>query len=248
MGNKNCGESGSFGGQPSTAFEVGAAADARPGLRRLLLAAGAVMVALLVVFTVVQAWGPALLTSPEPWLESGRLVAATLGMGLLVIDALLPVPSSVVLVSLGALFGVAGGTALGMAGTMGGTVLAFGLGRLGQHRFSRWLPAGDQRTVDLVSQWGIVAIAATRPLPLLAETVAVLAGGLGVSWWRLCLGAAAGLLPTTAAYAVAGATGAKAGFIWVTVAMVGLGGLAWAVDRRLAGGPFAHGDSPEQHS
>jgi uncharacterized membrane protein YdjX (TVP38/TMEM64 family) len=52
----------------------------------------------------------------------------------------------------------------------------------------------------------VVAIAVTRPIPILAETVAILAGGSPMTWAQLLLAALAGSLVPSAAYAWAGAS------------------------------------------
>ena len=98
--------------------------------RYLLLIAG--MVALmLVLFGVVEALGIPLLTEPSASLKRLGGLAAPLGVALLVADVLLPVPSSLVMIAHGALFGVAVGTVLSMIGTVGAGLFGFGLGRKG---------------------------------------------------------------------------------------------------------------------
>ncbi len=47
---------------------------------------------LLVLFLVVEALPPSLLTDPSPWLEWGGVLAALVGVGLLMADVALPVP------------------------------------------------------------------------------------------------------------------------------------------------------------
>jgi len=58
----------------------------------------------LLLFFVVEALGVQLLTDPTPWMRHGGVLAAVLGVSLLIADVLLPVPSSLVMVAHGALF------------------------------------------------------------------------------------------------------------------------------------------------
>ena len=56
-------------------------------------------------------------------------IAAALGVGVLLADAVLPVPSSLVMVGLGAVFGFGGGAVLALTGRVGGTLAGFPIGR-----------------------------------------------------------------------------------------------------------------------
>ncbi len=56
-------------------------------------------------------------------------IAAALGVGVLLADAVLPVPSSLVMVGLGAVFGFGGGAVLALTGRVGGTLAGFAIGR-----------------------------------------------------------------------------------------------------------------------
>jgi uncharacterized membrane protein YdjX (TVP38/TMEM64 family) len=53
-----------------------------------------------------------------------------------------------------------------------------------------------------------LAVVITRPVPLLAETTAILAGASPLGWWRVSLATLVGSLPPALLYA---ATGAAAG-------------------------------------
>jgi hypothetical protein len=65
---------------------------------------GGMLAFFLCLFFVVEALGIPLLVDPTPWLKHGGVLAAVLGVGLLIADVLLlPVPSSLVMVAHGAL-------------------------------------------------------------------------------------------------------------------------------------------------
>jgi membrane protein DedA with SNARE-associated domain len=67
-------------------------------------------------------------------------------------------------------------------------------------------PAERERADGLLKRWGALAIIVTRPVPLLAETVAIMAGTSSLGWGRVTLAAVAGSLPPSLLYAVTGAS------------------------------------------
>src|SRR5919112_3383783 len=100
-------------------------------MKRYLLVMGGVAAFFLVLFAAAELLGVRLLTDPTPWLSGGGAAAACVGVGLLVADVLLPVPSSLVMVAHGALFGVTGGTLLSLLGSVGAALFGFAIGRRG---------------------------------------------------------------------------------------------------------------------
>jgi uncharacterized membrane protein YdjX (TVP38/TMEM64 family) len=160
----------------------------------------------LVVFLLVEALDIRLLVDPTSWMKHGGVWAATLGVGLLVADVLLPVPSSLVMVAHGALFGVVRGTLLSLLGSMGAAMFGFALGRHGGHLWERFVtPEERARANSLLRRWGDLAVCLSRPVPLLAETVAIMAGTSAIGWRRMALSSFAGSLPPALLYALTGA-------------------------------------------
>lgn len=178
-------------------------------MKHYVLLTVAMMVFFLALFGVAQALDVEILTRPEPWLERGGWMAALVGLALLTGDVLLPVPSTLVMVANGALFGVAVGTALSLVGSLGAGLVGFGLGRRGGPWVARLVPEDEQqRANNLLERWGDLAIVVTRPVPIVAETVAVLAGTSSLTWRRMTLATLVGALPASLLYAVTGATAA----------------------------------------
>ncbi len=200
---------------------------------RYWLFAGLVLALLLGLFAVVEALHVPLLTDPSPWLESGGPIAAVLGVGLLVGDVVLPVPSSLVMVANGAVFGFALGAALSLVGSVGATLVGFAIGRRGGPWAARLVPdAQRERAGQLVERWGALAIVVTRPLPLLADTAAILAGASPLGWGRAALASVLGSLPGALLYALAGATAASTGSLLLAFALAILfAGLLWLLGR-----------------
>lgn len=192
-------------------------------------ALGIVAAVLLLVFFAIEAAGVPLLTDPSPWLERGGSVAAAIGVGLLLIDVIAPVPSSLVMVAHGAIFGAWLGTLLSLIGGLGAAAAAAWLGRRGGPLLARFVTAEErERAQALVDRWGPLAVIVTRPVPILAESVAMLAGASGMGWGKLLASAAAGLLPPAAFYAIAGATASGfAGTVIIFSLSLAVAGLFW---------------------
>jgi uncharacterized membrane protein YdjX (TVP38/TMEM64 family) len=138
------------------------------------------------------------------------------------------------MVANGALFGIALGTLLSFAGTLGCGLVGFGLGRRGGPLLNRLVPAEEQaRANRLLDRWGELAIVATRPVPILAETISILAGASTMGWRRMTLATAAGALPCALLYAVVGATAATFDSTAAAFALVlALAGIFWWIGRR----------------
>jgi uncharacterized membrane protein YdjX (TVP38/TMEM64 family) len=203
-------------------------------MKRYFIILGGLLAFFLLLFVVVEALGVPLLTDPTPWLQRRGVLAATVGVGLLVADVLLPVPSIPVMVAHGALFGIAGGTLLSLLGSGGAALLGFGIGRRGGRILEQLVtPEERERADDLLRRWGMLAIIVTRPVPLLAETVAIVAGTSSLGWGRTTLAALAGSLPPALLYAITGAVAVNLhNTTLVFVAVILIAGFFWAVGRR----------------
>jgi uncharacterized membrane protein YdjX (TVP38/TMEM64 family) len=161
----------------------------------------------LVSFLVVEVIDVPLLKEPSTWLGGASMLTALLGIGLLAADVILPVPSSVVMVANGALFGVIGGTLLSVGGSTGAALIGFSIGRRGGPLMARLVPPKERARADhLLSRWGGLAMVVTRPVPLLAETVAIMAGTSPLGWRQAALASFVGSLPPALLYALTGAT------------------------------------------
>jgi uncharacterized membrane protein YdjX (TVP38/TMEM64 family) len=82
---------------------------------------------------------------------------------------------------------------------------------------------------------GVLAVLLSRPLPLLAETVAVMAGASSLRWSRVLPAAAIGSLPEVVAYSLAGAIAPgfdNAALIWGS--FIALAVAFWFLDRRIS--------------
>src|SRR5215213_6788996 len=198
-------------------------------MKRYLLTVVALIVCFTILFFIVEALGVPVLSDPTPWMKHGGVVAASLGIGLLIADVVLPVPSSLVMVTHGALFGVLWGTVFSLLGSVGAAVFAFAIGRRGGALLERVVtPAERARASNILARWGTLAIIVTRPVPLLAETVAIMAGASSMRWRAIIVASVPGSLPPALLYAL---TGAAVGNLQNTAVMFGIvlliAGLFW---------------------
>jgi uncharacterized membrane protein YdjX (TVP38/TMEM64 family) len=204
---------------------------------------GVVLASFMAGFALVEALQLPPLTDPSDLLRPGGAPAAALALALLVLDAVLPVPSSIVMVALGALYGPALGMLLSLLGRLGMALVGFAAGRRGGPLLARLVPPeGRARADALLVRWGALAIVFSRPVPLLAETVTVLAGASSIGWGRAMLASLLGSAPEAAVYALAGAATREPGrpvAVWAAVCIVAA--CSWLIgrgaDRRLPTGP-----------
>jgi uncharacterized membrane protein YdjX (TVP38/TMEM64 family) len=197
--------------------------------------AGAIAAVILLSFLAANASGVALFDDPSSAMGATRPVAAVAGIVLLIADVFLPVPSILIMIANGALFGVVGGTLLSLVGCVGAALAGFGVGRAGNGLIRRFVtPREHDRAGALLRRWGVVAIVVSRPVPIVAETVAILAGGSPVTWTQALLAATAGSIVPSLAYAWAGAS--ALGFGVQTLIFAGvmiMAGVIFFIGRRI---------------
>jgi uncharacterized membrane protein YdjX (TVP38/TMEM64 family) len=188
----------------------------------------------LLLFGLVEWLEIPLLSDPSPWFKSGGSMAAFVGVGLLVVDVLLPVPSSLVMIAHGALFGIVVGTMLSLLGSVGAAMLGFAIGRRGGSLMDKLVPAHErERANALLQRWGALAIVVTRPIPLLAETVVILAGASPLRWQSTLLAALAGSFPSALLYALAGASAVRFQHVpWMFALVLLVAGVFFVLGRR----------------
>jgi len=205
-----------------------AARAPRPSGYALIVAS--LLALFLVAFAAVEALDVTLLSDPDAWLDEPGVAAAAVGVGLLVADVVLPVPSSAVMIAHGALFGVVGGTLLSLAGGLAATLAGFLVGRRSRPLVDRIVPAERRaRAERRLTRYGPLAIIVTRPVPMLAETTAIIAGTSAMRWRSAAIAGALGTLVPALLYAIAGALAASlANQALVFAAAIAAAALFWA--------------------
>ncbi len=175
---------------------------------RLSAFACALLVCVLLPFAL---WGDAFDQAAPQWLhaQDARLWIAAIGIVLLIADVVLPVPSSVIAMGLCWTLGpVWGGVAVAL-GIFASFATGYGLGRLlPEARLREWIgPALWDRVNVRARERALWWIVIARPLPVLAELSALLAGV-----WRV---------PPVIAFANAAAASAVVGALYAMSAWWG---------------------------
>lgn len=121
----------------------------------------------------------------ERWLsatDASELLFALTGGGLLVLDVVLPVPSSIVITLLGSRLGFFEGWLSAWLGLTAGNLLGYGIGRLWPHKMAPEVP--EQPT--------LIVLILSRPVPILAEAMAIAAGAARTHLLHMVTACAAG--------------------------------------------------------
>ena len=194
----------------------------------LILALAACVVASKVLFEDILHLD--LAPAAADWIARAGTGSAAAIVILLAVDIFLPVPSSLVMVLSGAVFGAFWGSVLSLAGSIAGEWLGFELARRYGRRFSARV-VGD-REIDslarLFARHGAAAVVVTRALPIAMETMSVVAGLSGMGRVAFLLASVVGTVPVVAAYAYAGAMSRETGSLVPAIVMlIAVAGAAW---------------------
>ncbi len=190
--------------------------------------------AMLLLFFVVQALHlPFLEESPDFWMAQEKWVAALAGIGLLVADVVAPVPSSIIMFVNGVLFGVILGSILSILGGLGATLTGHWIGTKGEAAGKRWMgEMAHDRARTFFQKHGLIALIVSRPIPILAEAISIIAGISGMPRKQLIPGTILGLIPAAVLYAIAGAYAVDLNSgLYAFLAVMLLATTVWAIGR-----------------
>lgn len=164
------------------------------------------------------------------WLVNPGYSGAMVIVALLALDVFLPVPSSVIMVLSGALFGPVAGGLLALVGSVAGQWLGFELAR----RYGRPMAVsliGDSDVSALhrfFDRHGVMAIVVTRPLPIVMETLSLVAGLSRMTRGVFLAASVAGTAPIVFVYAYAGALSREVGsLVPAVVILTAILGAGW---------------------
>lgn len=168
------------------------------------------------------------------WLARAGPGSATAIIVLLASDIFLPIPSSLVMVLSGAAFGVVWGAVLALVGSILGEWLGFELVRKFGRRVSSRMVGDEEleRLSGFFERHGAAAIVLTRPLPIVMETMSVVAGLSTMRRATFLAASVAGTAPIVLVYAYAGAMSREVGSLLpAAVILVAVSGAGWLVYR-----------------
>lgn len=131
------------------------------------------------------------------YFEESKTWAWLLGIGLLLADLLLPIPGTIVMSALGAVYGFWLGGILATIGSMLAGMLGYGAGRFFKESFAkRWLGEKDfDKGKSLFERGGAWVVAISRALPILPEVIACMAGLLRMPFGTFVIALACGSIP-----------------------------------------------------
>ncbi|MEM8952737.1 MAG: VTT domain-containing protein [Verrucomicrobiota bacterium] len=170
------------------------------------------------------------------WLEGYGRWAWAAGIVLLILDIVLPLPSTVVISALGYLYGALWGGLIAALGSMLSAGLAYGLCRTWGRRAARWI-AGERGVAEgerLFGRAGGWIVVLSRWLPLMPEVVSCMAGIARMRAWSFFFALACGTLPMAFVFAWVGSYGREEPWI-AFVLSISLPVLLWGIFRVIWG-------------
>ena len=175
------------------------------------------------------------------WMSGAGLPAAAVVVGLLAVDIFIPVPSSIVMVLSGAAFGVFWGALLAFVGSIAGEWLGFELARkYGTAMSARFIgdEAEQRRLNAILVTHGAAAIAVTRALPVVMETMSIVAGLSTMRRSTFLIASAIGTAPIVVIYAYAGAMSrAMDSVVPAVVMLIAVAAAGWVWYRTIRSAP-----------
>jgi uncharacterized membrane protein YdjX (TVP38/TMEM64 family) len=152
---------------------------AAPTAPRTRLAILFLLVALAIIVPFLI-WNDAITAAVHTFLQHAAdrpLLAALVLAGLLAVDIVAPIPSSLVGTACGAILGFGAGTLTGFAGLTASCAAGYALGRFCRSPAARLTGEAPLRRLEQAqAHWGVWLLAALRPVPVLAEASVLVAG------------------------------------------------------------------------
>ena len=194
----------------------------------------ALFAAILVPFALwgdtFEAYGTELLAHAQP----SPTLALTL-VALLAGDLVLPIPSSLLAVGTGAVFGTLFGAVLIAVGFSAGAWIGYEVGRsAGRAGVKRWVEDEQRERMEaFAAKHGAGLLVAMRAVPVLAEASVVVAGSSGMPRGRVLLTTTVANLVIAVVYSAAGSMAADTGSLELAaMAGVGIPGVAMVLASR----------------
>ncbi|QHT67488.1 VTT domain-containing protein [Rhodocytophaga rosea] len=165
--------------------------------------------------------------------NSSKSWLALLSLLLLATDVLLPIPSSFIMVSNGALFNFLPGGLLSLAGGLLSCTLGYFIGLRAKGLINKYIPSPQQAQARaFLEKYGALAIIASRPIPVLAEAVAIMSGTLKWRFQKMLVYSLIGLVPICFIYSFTGAYSTSFDNAWLALLFnIGIALLLWFFTR-----------------
>jgi uncharacterized membrane protein YdjX (TVP38/TMEM64 family) len=168
-----------------------------------------------------------------------------MGIGLIVGDLVLPIPTPPVMATMGTLYGAIAGGLIASVGSILAGITAYGLARLLGRRGIRLLAADDElaRFRAFFDSWGTAGIIASRALPVVPEIMTLLAGAARMHFGRFVLALVIGSLPVGFLMAGAGAWAGHSSTLLLVLTLIPAG--LWCGYLAVMGRRARNADAPD---
>ncbi len=171
------------------------------------------------------------------WAEASGLAAGFIIFILLLSDVITPVPSSILMLFAGSIYGFALGLAIGFAGSIGASLIGFYIMRkLREPVGEKIIGALELKKMNAwFKRWGEAGIIISRMAPMASEIMSFLAGLSGMRLKNFFILSVFGTLPISAYYAYAGSV-AKNSIEWAVYLTAGfvIPVAAWIIFKRFS--------------
>jgi len=168
------------------------------------------------------------------WLDSLGELVWIYAIGLMIADVIIPIPTTVIITSLGQKYGPILGGLIATLGSFLAGVTAYGGTRMLGGGFACWLLGDDLPGAErFFARSGAFAVACSRWLPLLPEAISCMAGLARMPFGKYCVALLSGTAPMCFAYAAL-ATISEHEFVPLLVSIVLPVPIWWIAGRLLA--------------
>jgi uncharacterized membrane protein YdjX (TVP38/TMEM64 family) len=170
---------------------------------------------ILLVVAPFLIWGDALTNLMTPDARTGTFgenepYMWVIGIGLLIADILIPIPTTAIIAALGIIYGPVIGAAIAFVGTMFAAITGYAVGRwLGRPIAKSLIGDAISDGERMFARYGGWIVAASRWLPVLPEVVSMVAGVSRMPFVMFSLSALCGVTPFCILFALLGHLGAE---------------------------------------
>ncbi|WP_292486629.1 TVP38/TMEM64 family protein [Methanohalobium sp.] len=160
----------------------------------------------LMIFIIFELSGLLTLEDAKNWVLSFDSLAGLVIILMLIIDLVIPVPSSVLMTLAGSLYGFFWGVLIGTLGSLLASITGFCLTRyIRKRKALTFIDESEQKSMNKwFTQWGEGILILSRMVPMLTETMSCFAGLTGISFLRFLVIIIIGTIPVTVYYSYFG--------------------------------------------
>jgi uncharacterized membrane protein YdjX (TVP38/TMEM64 family) len=135
------------------------------------------------------------------------------------------------MISNGVLFGFMAGGILSVTGGLISSTIGYFIGSKGNRLARKFSSEAEEvKARRFLEKYGSIAIIASRPIPVLAESVSIISGTLNWSFKKVVFNSFVGLLPISFVYSLTGAYSTSFNSAAIAFLInIGIAGLIWLI-------------------